>query len=192
MMPMSDTLSAEDTRPRAGTLRRLAAIVYDSFLLLALLFIAAALTLPLTHGKAIGANNPFFTTYLFFVSFFFFAWFWTHGGQTLGMRAWRLRIETRHGRPVGWWHALLRFLSGLPAWLIFALGLFHWMLPDSTALPTLIRGLYHLPAWLITSVGALMIVWDHSPWSWRDRFSETRVVRLSGPARNTTAGIPQS
>lgn len=180
---MSHAPSPENTAQRAGVLRRLTAIVYDSFLLVAVLFVAAALTLPITHGKAVGANNPFFTTYLFFVSFFFFAWFWTHGGQTLGMRAWRLRLETRDGHAIGWWHALLRFLSGLPAWLVLTLGVVHWLLPEGAALPQLIRGLYHLPAWLITAVGVLWVLWDNSRWSWRDRFSETRVVYLPKSAR---------
>ncbi len=184
---MNRSPSAQNALPRAGLLRQLAAIAYDSLLLLALLLVATvvavAITRPLTHGQAISANNPFFETYLFFISFFFFAWFWTHGGQTLGMRAWRLRLETREGHLVGWWHALLRFLIGLPAWIIIVLGLVHWSLPADARLPTMIHSLYHLPAWLITGIGVLWIIWDHSLWSWRDRASETRVVQLPKPIR---------
>jgi uncharacterized RDD family membrane protein YckC len=41
--------------------------------------------------------SPFFRTYLLLVCFFFYGGFWVHGGQTLGMRAWRLRLQRRNG-----------------------------------------------------------------------------------------------
>lgn len=105
--------------------RRLAAIVYDGLLLAGVLLVATALALGLAvailgsesvrlHSPLQG--NPFFSTYLLLVCFFFYGGFWTHGGQTLGMRAWRLRVQQRDGRNIGWWQALLRFLiAGL--WL---------------------------------------------------------------------------
>lgn len=43
----------------------------------------------------------------------FFLWFWTHGGQTLGMRAWRLRIFSTNGQPIGYGRALWRLLCSL-------------------------------------------------------------------------------
>lgn len=100
--------------------RRLAAIVYDSLLLAGVLFVAAALALGVTvaavGGESVKLNhplqgNPWFSTYLLLVCFFFFGGFWVCGGQTLGMRAWRLRVQRRDGRGIGWWQALLRFLS---------------------------------------------------------------------------------
>ncbi|MFO1371130.1 MAG: RDD family protein [Candidatus Competibacteraceae bacterium] len=103
----------------AGLLRRLAAVVYDSLLLMAVLVGASALALSLAVG-VLGsdavvahkplAGNPFFSTYLLLVCFFFYGGFWVRGGQTLGMRAWRLRVQQRDGRGIGWWQALLRFL----------------------------------------------------------------------------------
>jgi uncharacterized RDD family membrane protein YckC len=105
--------------------RRLATIVYDGLLLSGVLVGATALALGLVvalfgsgtvsvHNPLSG--NPFFQTYLLLICFFFYGGFWTHGGQTLGMRAWRLRIQRRDGRGIGWWQALLRFLiAGL--WL---------------------------------------------------------------------------
>ena len=54
-----------DNPPKSASLwRRLAALLYDSLLLLAIWFIATASLLPLTGGEAIEANNPFLTTYL--------------------------------------------------------------------------------------------------------------------------------
>ena len=81
-------MSASETQPRPATLfRRLAALFYDSLLLLAVWFIATALLLPFTSGEAIRPHNPLLSSYLLFISFFFYGWFWIHGGQTLGMSA---------------------------------------------------------------------------------------------------------
>jgi uncharacterized RDD family membrane protein YckC len=122
-----------DTPPPAGLLYRLAALLYDTLLLLAVLFIATALLLPLTHGEAMAPGNPFYSSYLLFVSFFFFGWFWMHGGQTLGMRAWRLQLRRIDGGPLTWWHVLLRFLSAIPSWALLGVG-FWWMLVDKRRL----------------------------------------------------------
>lgn len=106
--------------------RRLAAIAYDCLLLAAVLFFAAALALGLAvallGGERVALHSPLrgsplFSAYLLLVCFGFFGGFWVHGGQTLGMRAWRLRVQRRDGRTIGWSQALSRFLvAGL--WLL--------------------------------------------------------------------------
>ncbi len=118
---------------RCGLPRRLAAILYDTMLLLAVLFIATALVMPLTGGEAVGANDPFLSTYLIGVAFLFFGGFWTHGGQTLGMRAWRIRLQTREGQAITWRHAGLRFLVAIVSWGVAGLG-FLWALFDREGL----------------------------------------------------------
>ena len=174
---MSHNPPSPHGQPRAGLLRRLAALFYDALLLVAVLLIAGALTLPFTQGEAVEPGNPFFRTYLFMVAFFFFAWFWTHGGQTLGMRAWRLRVQQRSGGGLSWWHALLRFLSALPAWFILFAAI-ESTAPRPEAATGLLGLLHAIPTPVLFTVGTLLLLWDHSPWSWRDRFSETEVVRL--------------
>lgn len=113
--------------------RRLAAMFYDALLLLAILFFATLMVLPLNHGDAVAPNNPVYSSYLLIASFFFYAWFWTHGGQTLGMRAWKLRIQTLDGRKINWRHALLRFLAAIPSWALLGAG-YLWMLVDKDGL----------------------------------------------------------
>ena len=126
-------MSDLDNQPPPAVLwRRLAALLYDSLLLLALWFLATAMLLPLTHGEAI-AGNPLLSTYLLFISFFFYGWFWTHGGQTLGMRSWRLQLRNLRPGPVTWLQVLLRFMTALPAALLFGLG-YLWMLVDKRKL----------------------------------------------------------
>lgn len=150
--------------------RRLAAIVYDSLLLIGVLVGATALALGLAvallGGEAVKLHNPllanpFFQTYLLLVCFFFYGGFWTHGGQTLGMRAWRLRLQGRDGRGVGWWQALLRFLIG-GLWLAPMAGL-HRVFGTSVSL-TLAAGLGVLLLLLVLRVP--------------DRVSETELVAL--------------
>jgi uncharacterized RDD family membrane protein YckC len=60
----------------------------------------------------------------------FFCGFWSHGGQTVGMRAWRIRVVRDDGRPLGWPRAALRFGAGLLAALPAGLGLWWGILDD--------------------------------------------------------------
>jgi len=112
----------------AGLFYRLVAMFYDSLLLLSVLLVATALALLLTGGT-LHYHNPFFRTALFLICFTFHAWFWLHGGQTLGMRAWRLRVQRPDGRPITIWQALLRFLVAIPSLALGGIG-FFWMLID--------------------------------------------------------------
>lgn len=124
-LPGTDPAADFILPPLASLARRLAAILYDSLLLIGVLFIAVALVLGLAvaiqgsdsvqlHSPLRG--HPLFSMYLLLVCFFFYAGFWRHGGQTLGMRAWRLQIQRADGQTVSWRQALVRFLvSGL--WL---------------------------------------------------------------------------
>ena len=112
-------------RHYVGILRRLGAFAYDFVLLLAVLLLAIALLMPVSKG-AIQPGNPLLQIYLFLVSFVFYGWFWTHGGQTLGMRAWKIRLELETGENLNWPQALLRFILAL---LTFGIGLL-WCLWD--------------------------------------------------------------
>ncbi len=118
-----------DPISKPGFLRRLTAIVYDLLLLIAVLFVATALALPLNAGQAFTAQQFFFPLYLLMVSFLFYAWFWTHGGQTLGLRAWKMKVLTQDKQPISWKQALLRFTVAIVSWGFFGLG-FWWILID--------------------------------------------------------------
>jgi uncharacterized RDD family membrane protein YckC len=56
------------------------------------------------------------------LAFGFFGWFWTHGGQTLGMRAWKIRVVDLNNNPLTWTQAGMRFLWSLASWMTFGLG----------------------------------------------------------------------
>ena len=68
---MPDSNSQSQT---ASLFRRLAALLYDSLLLLGVWFIATALLLPFTGGEAFRPNNPLLSSYLLFVACFFYGY----------------------------------------------------------------------------------------------------------------------
>jgi uncharacterized RDD family membrane protein YckC len=69
-----------------------------------------------------------FRVYLVAVTVIFYAAFWTRG-ETLGLRAWKLRLVGPDGRPPGWGRALLRCAAAVLSWLPLGLG-FFWVLFD--------------------------------------------------------------
>jgi uncharacterized RDD family membrane protein YckC len=117
----------------AGVLRRFGAMLYDSLIVFALAVIVTLLFFPFT-GKGItpresGAVEHIYQAALLLVIVLFFCVFWTWRGQTLGMVAWRLRVERTDGTFISWRAALIR-LGG--AWVSFAaLGLgYFWIWID--------------------------------------------------------------
>lgn len=109
--------------------RRMGALLYDTLVLAALWMFATAPLLLLTGGEAVTQGAWGYRLYLLVVAVGFHGWFWTHGGQTLGMRAWRVRLETRESGPVTWRQATIRCAAALLS--VAALGLgYLWALVD--------------------------------------------------------------
>ena len=103
--------------PYCPLARRLLAIAYDILLLAAVLFAATAAVLPLSGGRAIASGNLVYSLYLLAVAYLYFTWQWRHGGQTPGMRAWRVRVTNQTGGQPGWGRLSLRFFCALLSWL---------------------------------------------------------------------------
>ncbi|QEL64241.1 putative RDD family protein [Oryzomicrobium terrae] len=66
--------------------------------------------------------------HLFLLLALYFLWFWLHGGQTLAMKTWRVRLEDNRGYPVTPFQALIRYLAAWPSTLLIV-GLL-WSLID--------------------------------------------------------------
>ncbi len=110
--------------------RRLLATLYDLLLLLALWLTAILISLVLTQLAGLRLTPPMTRALLFTLSFGFFGYFWVHGGQTLGMRAWRLHVRRTDGAMLHWPAALHRFV------LMLLLGLsvlWCWLDPQRRA-----------------------------------------------------------
>jgi uncharacterized RDD family membrane protein YckC len=84
-------------------------MLYDGLIVLALLIAAAAVALPLSGAQVRAGINIPYTAYLLLVWLAYLWWCWTRAGQTLGMRAWKIRIETIGGQLPGTRESLLRF-----------------------------------------------------------------------------------
>lgn len=119
----------QETKVRpAGLVRRLLAIVYDGFILVAVLFLAAALALLAGWEDVTAGKDPLYTAYLLVACFLYFAPMWRRG-MTVGMRAWRLRIDSVDGAKPTWTQCALRFVTATASWACLGLG-FAWSLFD--------------------------------------------------------------
>lgn len=115
--------------PNTGFLRRIAIIIYDLLLLIAILLLSIAIVLPLNGGEAFEKNQSWFPFYLIFICFLYYGWFWTHGGQTLGMKTWKVEIKTFNGQNINWKQAFIRFLAANFSFFFAGLG-FIWQIID--------------------------------------------------------------
>ena len=98
---------------KAGILRRLLAIIYDLMIFLSLIMVFTLTIIILRGGREIPYSATWFTLVIIILHFYFFAWFWINGGQTLGMRAWKIKIVNKEGKPIDFSSALRRYLSSL-------------------------------------------------------------------------------
>ena len=107
-----------DALPAPTLLRRLAAFVYEGVLLFGVLMIAA-----IAYSASTGLRDPDaqgtlgLQVFLFVVLGTYFGWFWSHGGQTVAMKAWHIRLTSATGGAVSMGRALVRYVL---SWLWFA------------------------------------------------------------------------
>ena len=109
-------LSPQGDYAPAGLIRRLAAMFYDFLLCVALMMVVTLVyqqgILRLIYGsdhlreladRGALIGDPLLSTLLVFALFGFFAKFWTHNGQTLGMQVWGQAYVARplFGEPGG-------------------------------------------------------------------------------------------
>jgi uncharacterized RDD family membrane protein YckC len=118
----------------AGFGRRLAALLYDSVLLAALLVAFTSGAVFLNHGVAVEPKTAGAWVYVYEAGLIsviagYYLLNWTRSGQTLGMRAWHLRAVTDSGQPLPLKAAVLRFFFGILAWAPAALGVL-WLYVD--------------------------------------------------------------
>lgn len=162
--------------PPASIRRRLAVMLYESLLLFGLLFIAGWLFGTLLQQRDALYLRHGLQYWLFIVIGVYFIWFWSHGGQTLAMKTWRVQLATTDGGPVSMRRATLRYLL---SWLWFVPGL-------------LLAKLLGVQTWLLILIPAANVVlWaalallDPTRQFVHDRLAGTRLVQFS--LRDTTS-----
>jgi uncharacterized RDD family membrane protein YckC len=162
-------------------------MVYEAVLVFAVLAIAISLFMFVTkwvfhHDLRVGppANVnealmlALYCGYLFSVVGLYFVWFWTHQGQTLAMKTWRIRLVARDGGPVSVRSAVVRYMS---AW--------GWFLPAFGAAAVLgyaqTKGSKPIFVLLAANfaVWALAVYLDRGRQFLHDRLAGTRIVRTT-------------
>ncbi len=129
-----------------GLLRRIGAMMYDTLLVVALLWLATIPFIAMRGGEAVEiGENAIYRITLVVVVYGFFVGFWVRSGRTLGMQSWRLQLETNDGEKPTLTACTIRFLAALLSWAPAGLG-FWWQL------------------------------WDRDHLTWHDRLSGTRIV----------------
>jgi uncharacterized RDD family membrane protein YckC len=112
--------------PRANLFKRLGAYIYDLFALVAVLMLSGIVAIlvviianntgliNLSAYKDIAdylGKSDVFVAYLGFITVGFYAYFWIKGGQTIGMKAWRLRVQNSDGSNISLTQALIRMAT---------------------------------------------------------------------------------
>ncbi|SDS96277.1 Uncharacterized membrane protein YckC, RDD family [Halopseudomonas sabulinigri] len=127
--------------PACGLIRRLAAAGYDLMLLLAVLMVVTFGYLSIyigLYGEAVAhqqaeaggfVGDHVLSLIVLLVTIAFYLTFWTIKGQTLGMQAWRIRLQQVSGQSITRKQALIRILVSQASWLCGGLG-FFWQLWD--------------------------------------------------------------
>ncbi|MCO6426464.1 RDD family protein [Nitrosomonas communis] len=90
--------------------RRAISMLYESLLLLAVWFIASFIFHFVFRDTTAVYFKPLFQFYLLFIAGIYFIWFWTHGGQTLAMQTWKMRVVSADGSKLTTRQAITRYL----------------------------------------------------------------------------------
>lgn len=157
--------------------RRLAAAVYDGLLVIAICMAVLALTVIIFGYAPIAHAERVQKALMALAVWYYFARSWTRGGQTLGMRAWRLRLRGADGGD----------LRPLPASLHFLLMALLCLLPVVVG-----GGAAWLHGWredpwvLLLALPLLSMGWTLLPGrrSLHDRLSHCEMVTVQPPPRD--------
>ncbi len=142
-------------------------MLYEALVIAAILFIATLLFYGAAVERLTGASRAILQIYLVAILGVYFVWFWQRG-QTLPMKAWRLKLTLRSGEKVPAARALARYLvAAVTIGTSFAAGLYLREHPESVI------------AWISLAPGILSVGWalaDPDRQCLYDRVSGTRLV----------------
>jgi uncharacterized RDD family membrane protein YckC len=118
-------MTSPATPEYAGLWPRLASAVYDALPVISLWFLVGMGAVALNDGQAVTGTpgRLALLAAMLASTLFYFAVSWRRAGQTLGMRAWRLRMVAADGTTLGGRRALWRAIWGLALALPAGIGL---------------------------------------------------------------------
>jgi len=112
-----------------GLGRRLACMLYEGLVVFAILLIGFLMPQIVFSGFGLVASAQFLWLHVVALLMFYFVWCWLHGGQTLPMKTWKMRVVDQNGQPLRLAQAILRYLAAWPSILFLGLGIF-WAVFD--------------------------------------------------------------
>jgi len=119
--------------PAPGLPRRLAAIVYDTLLVVPMLMVTVGIALGIRKALGGAAETllpPIVVQSLAILCCIgFFSTFWLKSGQTLGMQAWRMKLVASPGNELTFGRCVTRCGTALLSATCFGLG-YLWCLID--------------------------------------------------------------
>ncbi len=148
-LAVSQAHSPVHTTTTPSLKRRLLAITYEAMLLFAVVFIAGYLFDTLTQSRNALMLRHARQAWLFAVLGVYFVWFWMHGGQTLAMKTWRIRLVGPSGLRLALGRAIARYallwIFVLPTLAILAaLGIGGWIAVIALGLALVLPPFYAL------------------------------------------------
>lgn len=124
----SSTSSSSPQLASASLQRRLAAMFYDSLLIVAMwMATTSVIVIFITKGPIVHVLP--LQVFFYVEAFFFYLLFWRMKGQTLGMQVWKIRLVSDSGGKPGYLQCLVRFLVATVSIGCLGLGII-WMLWD--------------------------------------------------------------
>lgn len=116
--------------PTPGIRRRLASMLYESLLLIAVFFfgfLAPNIALGVLGDILLPPGVLLIQAVL--VPGVYFIWYWRRNGRTLAMQTWKIQLRSADGSAPAIDQLLLRFMLAWPSIFFFGIGLF-WALFD--------------------------------------------------------------
>jgi uncharacterized RDD family membrane protein YckC len=156
MTESNETIIVKD----AALWRRLAAMVYDSIVIIAIWMVVGFIVLSafgIDQAQIVENDHvvmdPYYRITLFssmlLSAYLFFAWFWTHSGQTLGMQAWKIRVQNSDASAISYKQSLIRCITAPFSFVLFGAGYFYLFFnTERLTLPDLLsRSIVVLDSW---------------------------------------------
>jgi len=115
--------------PKTHVFKLFAAFVYDIFPVIGILIVTSGVVLVLRAGDDVKAHTWWFQALILCEIACYYIYFWKVGGQTIGMKAWKIHIKpnNKNATHLSWSQACMRFIAGVFSCALFGLGLF-WKL----------------------------------------------------------------
>jgi len=147
-------------------------LIYEFLLLLAVLFIASFIFHLIFSATQTAYFKPLFQFYLLVIMGCYFIWFWTHGGQTLAMQTWKMRLVATDGSGLTKKQAVTRYLFTL-------IGILFFVIIDQL-IPFEFITYYQLIfiSILLFGSGFIWAVFDRDHQFLHDRLAGTRIIQM--------------